>query len=141
EYFDKAQPVTVNVKNKDVKEVLPLVLGNQPFDYRISGNIVTLIPKAPKLDKAEIIQHQQVVSGSITDSLGTPLEGVSVLVKGSSKGGASDSQGKYQVQADKGDVLLFRLVGYSAQTITIGDESTINITLMPESSDLDEVVV
>ncbi len=140
EYFERTHRVTLDVKDKDVKEVLPLVLKDQPFDYRISGNIVTLVPKVTKTTHAGTPRQQQV-TGRVTDSTGAPLAGVSVFVRGTSRGTATDSDGRYQIQANPSDVLVFRLVGYGVQTITISGQPAVNITLLAESSDLDEVVV
>src|SRR5690606_36119830 len=86
-------------------------------------------------------QNQQLVSGSVTDSLGKPLEGVSVLEEGTSRGTATDRQGRYQLQMDEGKTLVFRLVGFTMQRIPINGRSSIDIILSSESRDLEEIVV
>src|SRR5690606_4432614 len=84
---------------------------------------------------------QEGVIGTVRDSLGNSIEGVSVLVRGTSRGTATDANGQFQVQASAGDVLIFRALGYLSQELTLGNQRTVNIVLQLESSDLDEVVV
>src|SRR5690606_25686198 len=66
---------------------------------------------------------------------------VSVLVQGTSLGTATDAAGRFQISAEAGSVLVFRNVGYRTQEINVGNRSTINVVLQPESSDLEEVIV
>ncbi|MEL7530909.1 MAG: TonB-dependent receptor [Bacteroidota bacterium] len=81
----------------------------------------------------------QNVSGTITDEDGTSLAGVSVLVQGTSKGVLSDIEGKYSIEAKSGDVLIFSYIAFEIQTVTVGEASTLNVTLV--ASTLEEVLV
>ena len=80
------------------------------------------------------------VSGVITDNDGLPLPGVSVIVKGTTTGAASDFDGKYTVKVSQSDVLVFSYIGYKTQEIAV-NEKTINVVLQEDISTLDEVVV
>mgnify|MGYP001190356125 CR=1 FL=1 len=84
---------------------------------------------------------QEPVTGLVRDSMGNPLEGISVLVRGTSRGAATDANGQFQIQASAGEVLIFRALGYLPQELTLGSQRTVNVVLQLESSDLDEVVV
>ncbi|MGK9120892.1 SusC/RagA family TonB-linked outer membrane protein [Olivibacter jilunii] len=84
---------------------------------------------------------QLLVSGRVTDSLGNPLPGASVLVKGGGKGANTDSQGHYRIQAAKGDVLLFSYVGYRQLEVPVEGKQTIDVQLHEEGAALSEVVV
>ena len=139
-YFDIANPVTTELKDKDIREAMKEVLTNQPFEYQIKGNIVTLIPKAPSINKP-LAQQQRVVSGKVTDSLGAPLQGVTVLIEGSQRGTATDQAGHYEIEAASSETLLFRLVGYVSQRVNASDNTTLDVILLPQASDLEEVVV
>lgn len=140
EYFDRANPVTLTVRNSDVTDVLPLLLADQPFDYQVNGRIVTLIPK--KAQRVTKPLEQQPVTGRVTDSLGVPLQGVSVLVKGTSRGTATDDSGFFQLQAQAGEVLSFQNVGYVAQDVVLeAGQTMLTIVMQAVSSGLDEVVV
>jgi TonB-linked SusC/RagA family outer membrane protein len=83
------------------------------------------------------------VGGRITDAGdGAPLPGVNVLVKGTTTGTTSDSDGNYSVNAPDGDaVLIFSFIGYQSQEIPINARSVINIVLAQDAQQLSEVVV
>ncbi|MDX2287167.1 MAG: TonB-dependent receptor [Bacteroidia bacterium] len=84
---------------------------------------------------------QRVVSGSVTDGgTGDPLQGVSVLIKGTTIGIFTDSRGKFALDVPAGnDVLIFSFAGKQRQEVTIGNQTVINVTL--DDIQLDEVVV
>src|SRR5690606_4824534 len=81
------------------------------------------------------------VTGTVHDSAGNPLEGVSVKVRGTSRGAATDANGQFRVLASEGDVLTFSAVGYRPEELTLGSQRTVSVVLQLESSDLDEVIV
>ncbi|GAA4788945.1 SusC/RagA family TonB-linked outer membrane protein [Olivibacter ginsenosidimutans] len=83
---------------------------------------------------------QKTVSGVISDAKG-PLPGVSILIKGSNRGTTTDVQGRFSIAAASSDVLVFSMIGYTAQEIPVGDQATIKITLQEDAAQLDEVVV
>jgi TonB-linked SusC/RagA family outer membrane protein len=82
------------------------------------------------------------VSGRITSSDDkSDLPGVSVAIKGTSKGVTSDGEGNYKITASKGDVLLFSFIGFTNQSVVVGGEKVINVALKADASQLEEVVV
>lgn len=83
----------------------------------------------------------QNVSGTIIDELGDAMIGASILVEGTTKGTITDLDGKFEVAANEGDVLLVSYIGYQNQTIVVGSEKNLSLTLSPDSRILDEVVV
>lgn len=68
-------------------------------------------------------QNRVSVSGTVTDEAGVPLPGVSVVVKGSSRGVSTDFDGKYEIQASSGEVLVFSFVGFTSQEKVVGGVS------------------
>lgn len=80
----------------------------------------------------------QDVSGTVTDETG-PLPGVSVIVKGTTKGTTTDFDGKYSIKATTGDVLVFSYVGYDTQKITVSG-NTLNVVLVSGVA-LNEIVL
>lgn len=80
------------------------------------------------------------ISGTVSDSSGV-LPGVSISVKGTKKGTETDFDGKYSVSAQKGDVLVFRYLGYKTTQKTVGNSLTVNLTMEEDSSVLEEVIV
>ncbi len=81
----------------------------------------------------------QQISGNISDENG-PLPGATVLVAGTNTGTVADFDGNYSISASSGDVLVFSFVGFTAQEVTVGNQDTIDIVLVP-SNELEEVLV
>ena len=85
---------------------------------------------------------QTTVSGIVTEqSTSLPLPGVNVLVKGTTNGTATDFDGNYLIDINNGEILTFSYVGYVTQEITYSGQSTINVALAEDASQLDEIVV
>ncbi len=70
-----------------------------------------------------------------------PLPGVTVMVKGSSTGTITDVEGNYSMMAPRGSVLVFSFIGYNSEEIAVGDQSTINVELVPDLKQLEEVII
>ncbi|AUP79116.1 SusC/RagA family TonB-linked outer membrane protein [Flavivirga eckloniae] len=86
---------------------------------------------------------QQLIKGEVNDGgAGLPLPGVSILIKGTTVGTFTDFDGKYQIRANQGDVLVFSFLGFTTQEITVTDISqAINVNLKATIGVLDEVIV
>lgn len=86
---------------------------------------------------------QTTVTGTITGALdGNPLPGVSVIVKGTSIGVASDFDGNYNIELTNDNaILVFSFVGFADQEISVNGKSVINVSLAESAESLDEVVV
>lgn len=81
------------------------------------------------------------VSGTVSDNQGQPLPGVSILIKGTSNGTLSDFDGNYSIAANSSDILVFSYVGFATQELNVGSNSTLNVVMAEDVSQLDEVVV
>lgn len=89
-------------------------------------------------------QSNVTVSGTVTDASGEPLAGVTVLVKGSSIGSATDIDGQFAVKLPApiaGKVLNISYIGYVAQSVTLKSDAPLAIILEEDSKNLEEVVV
>ena len=89
------------------------------------------------------VYAQRTVQGTVTSTEdGQPIPGVNVVVEGTSTGTATDVEGKYSLQLSEGqNILHFSFIGYTTQTVTVGDRSIIDIQLASDTKTLDEVVV
>lgn len=84
----------------------------------------------------------RIMTGTVLDSQGNPLNGVSVTVKGSHIRTFTDLNGDYSITVnDRDRVLVFSFIGYKTEEQKIGDKSIINVTMSPEEAKLDEVTV
>jgi len=83
----------------------------------------------------------QRVNGVVTDAESNEvLPGATIVVKNEGRGTATDSEGKFSLEASEGEVLTVSLVGYAPKTVTVGTSLTLNLSLSPDNQ-LDEVIV
>lgn len=134
-----------NQKNKSIKSMaltgclaVFITIGT-PFGSLQATASNGSTPKSPHLS---INQQQKSVAGTVTSATDqAPLPGVSVLIKGTSKGVTTDEKGRFKLEASAGDVLVFSYIGYLNTEQQIGNRSIINVSMREESNNLDEVVV
>ncbi|MDZ7900055.1 MAG: TonB-dependent receptor [Arcicella sp.] len=89
-----------------------------------------------------VAQDRRITGKVVSAADGSPLPGVSVQVKGTTKGASTGADGSYAVSVPTGsNILEIRSVGFSSRTITIGTQSTINVALTENDNALNEVVV
>jgi TonB-linked SusC/RagA family outer membrane protein len=81
------------------------------------------------------------VTGKVAGGDGQGLPGVTVVVKGTTDGAATDATGNFSIQAANTDVLVFSFIGFSTQEVTVGNKTQINVTLREDAKALEEVVV
>jgi TonB-linked SusC/RagA family outer membrane protein len=81
------------------------------------------------------------VSGTVTDGSGSPLAGVSVVVKGSTRGAATDVGGSYSINAPADATLVFSFLGLASKEEAIAGRGRIDVTLSEDDKALEEVVV
>lgn len=82
------------------------------------------------------------ISGKVTDHTGLAVPGVTIIIKGTTAGTVTDSDGNYTLEltADA-ETLVFAFVGMNPEEVVIGNQSVINVVMSEAASDLDEVVV
>jgi hypothetical protein len=84
--------------------------------------------------------QEKTITGTVADQTG-PLPGVSILIKGTLKGIETDFNGNYSLKAEKGNVLVFRYLGYKTVERTVGNSNIIKVTLEEGGEVLDEIIV
>lgn len=82
-----------------------------------------------------------IVTGSVTDVEGYPLDGATVLVKGTSNGVSVDSDGRYKLSVPKDAVLVASYLGYLSEERQVAGEHTVNFILSEDTAYLDDVIV
>lgn len=87
-------------------------------------------------------QQSSVVQGTVIDESGLPMIGVTVTVRGTTTATITDLDGNYNIKVpDSKTILQFSFLGFVQQNITVGNQSTINLTMKEDLQNLDEVVV
>lgn len=87
------------------------------------------------------LAQQISITGVVVDTHNEPVIGASVLEKGTSNGTITDVDGKYTLKVASGSTLVFSYIGYTTQVIEVGFKTSINVTLVEDTEQLDEVVV
>ena len=82
-------------------------------------------------------QPQQTITGTVTDSNGTLL-GVTILIKGKASGTLTDENGRFSINVNPSDVLVFSYLGYKTVEITIANQTVINVKLEEDTTTLKE---
>ncbi|MBK5720259.1 TonB-dependent receptor [Dysgonomonas sp. Marseille-P4677] len=88
-----------------------------------------------------IYAQNKTISGKVTDAVNEPLIGVSVKIQGTTVGTVTDIDGAYSLSAKSSDVLEFSYIGMKTQLITVGTQTSINVTLEDDAQLLSETVV
>lgn len=105
-------------------------------------NLIKLTIAIAMLMSSGIVLGQEfTVTGTVTDSRGIPLPGTNISVIGSAKGAQTDFDGFFTIEAKKGDELMFSYVGFYPKTITVENESKLEITLQENVEGLDQIVI
>jgi TonB-linked SusC/RagA family outer membrane protein len=81
------------------------------------------------------------VHGTVTSETGVPMVGVNVVILGTTIGTITDPNGEYQIEANAESTLTFSFLGYLSESMVVGNQTEINITLVPDIMQLQDVVV
>jgi TonB-linked outer membrane protein, SusC/RagA family len=132
--FDKSS-ITLSVNDAGIDELMQKLLAGTGLTYRVNNKDLVIIVEAGAENRLSPI------TGVIKNEKGEPLPGVSVFVKGTSKGTTSNNSGEFTIDANKGDKLVFSYVGMETLELTIGDKAQLTVVLKPSLSLQDEIVV
>jgi len=109
----------------------------------LSGQLKLLLAVFAFLS-ASSLQAQSQIQGKVVDEEGTGLPGVNVLIKGTTQGTATDSEGKYTLSVANGTtdpILVFSFIGYTTQEQAVSGRTTVDVKLVADAKELSEVVV
>ncbi|MCK9413702.1 MAG: TonB-dependent receptor [Prolixibacteraceae bacterium] len=111
------------------------------FSQAFAVNPLLINSSKPYIDKEFVNQAQKAVSGKVTDSSGAPLTGVTVVIKGTTTGIITDSDGKYSLSnVPPGAILVFSFIGMKTQDVAVAGKTTINVAMDNETVGIEEVV-
>ncbi len=137
QYLREATPITLNLREKPVEEALKAVFSGQPFRYVVREKTIIVVPR----EDVRPAPAQVTVSGTVTDERGEPIDGASVLEKGTTNGTATDARGGFTLALRaQGATLIIQSIGYGTREVT-ASESPLRIVLQSEEALLEEVVV
>ncbi|GHT60500.1 SusC/RagA family TonB-linked outer membrane protein [Bacteroidia bacterium] len=138
---DVNETVTVKVKNMPVNKLLDNLFADSPVNYVMEGTHIVLTTGDKSQENTGLTQSG-AVRGTILDAAGDPLPGVNISIKGTKIGTVSNEIGKYSINVpDKKTVLVFSYLGFTTQEITVGEQTTVDVTLNEDTQDINEVIV
>ncbi|MGI8635330.1 MAG: carboxypeptidase-like regulatory domain-containing protein, partial [Segetibacter sp.] len=100
-----------------------------------------LIIPAVLLFSLQVSAQQTAITGTVTGENNTPLQGVSVNVKGSSKGTFTNAAGKFTISAPPDATIVFSSIGFTNQEIAVAGKTDIAVSLAISNKELEQVVV
>ncbi|WP_461105848.1 TonB-dependent receptor [Spirosoma koreense] len=145
--------VSISAHNERLADLLTRLLKPRHVQYVVTGKQIIFSREEPE-PESSLDPNQQFagsnppktadlpVSGTVKDEKGTGLPGVSIVLKGTNRGTTTDARGEYRIDVpDASAVLIFSFVGYRSQEVTVGNQTQMTLTLLPDNQSLNEVVV
>ncbi len=149
--LETSKRVTIKAVNTTLEEVLFKLLKPLKIKYELSGKkIILSAGELPGADNGFLLPEgnsfqlapKKSLMGKVTDEKGVALPGVNIMVKGTQRGTTTNSEGAFQIELQDGDgALLFSFVGYQSKEVILGNQTSLVVSLVPESKALEEVVV
>ena len=135
--LDKHRTVEAGFIESDLRTVLDKILTGTRLTYEIMDEFIVL--KVVPEEKKNVLN----IVGQVTDKNKVPLPGVTVIVKGSNLGTATDQEGRYRLNIPeiKNLSLLFSFIGMKTREVVYTGKDTINVVMEEEVAAMDEVVV
>ena len=144
EDVSEIKDLSINQNDVLLKQILDVVFKGTQLTYVIKDNVIVVKKKSTEEQLSPIMQIKtRVLKGTVKDKDGNLLPGVSVVVKGTQSGVATDIDGKFEIKVDDkpGVILVLSFVGMKTKEVKVGNKTMINVVLEPDTENLEEVVV
>ena len=133
-----AGSVTIDVKNASVEQVLNMALKGRGLTYTIVDKTIVIKSKPPEAVEIKAIQD---VKGKVTDAKGEGLPGVTIKVKGTPRGTATDVNGNFSINIEPQTILVFSYLGFITKEVTYTGQELLSVVMEQDVAGLQEVVV
>ncbi|HWK06716.1 MAG TPA: SusC/RagA family TonB-linked outer membrane protein [Puia sp.] len=144
-YMQDISPITVSLKDAPVELALKTILQGLPLDFEIQGNTIFINRKTPVAKEAPEEPRaapEDTIRGVVRDSTGAPLQGASVLIKGTKKGTRTDLKGSFALRrSQQMAVLVISYTGYQDKEVAVSGDGPLFIFLQRSEDPLDATVV
>ena len=129
----------VSFTNATIQQVMEDCLKDTKLTYAINGNTIVFKLKATQEKEQEL----KYISGVVTDQAGNPLPGATLLIKGTTTGMATNTNGEYKIGVPKDGecTLIFSFMGMKTQYVKVGNKTKIDVKLEEDLTEVEEVVV
>ena len=133
--------VSVREKEQTVETILNRLFTKEGIRYEITENNLILINPAEKEIRNLQQQKQKTIMGVVMDTNGLPVIGANVVEKGTTNGVITDLDGNFSLEISINASLEISYIGYLSQTIKVGNNTQLQVTLHEDTQNLDEIVV
>ena len=135
--IDVNRNVSISAENQNIETVLKSLFTGTDVAYVVKDRIIVLT--TPEVSQAE--SQQRAITGTVTDEADLPLPGVTVLVKGTTQGTLTNTDGKYSISnVPENATLVFSFVGMKSQEFAVLGKTGIDVKMQEEAIVIDEVV-
>ncbi|NJO25056.1 MAG: SusC/RagA family TonB-linked outer membrane protein [Bacteroidia bacterium] len=132
---DLKQKVNITFRDAEITEVLDTVFSGTFLRFKkLDNNLIAIRSENPAEQDIQI-------TGRITGEAGEPLGGVSISIKGTSRGTTTDNNGNFTISTPENATLVISYIGYVSQEVAVNSRNVINVQLAPSARKVDEVVV
>lgn len=137
--LDKNEKVRADFKEKSIAGILDAVLAGKGLTYEKDAEFITIIKSVILPQASEV----KTITGKVKDVAGNPLPGVSVSIKGTSLGVATDAKGDFKLTVPQSEniVLVFSFVGMKNREVALKHQKEVNVVMEENAQEMDEVVV
>ena len=113
--------ISVEAKEERLGDVLQRLFKPFNVSYEVSGHQIILKKNgfSVVIDADKMADDFKEVTGTVNSPSGIPIVGASVVVKGTTRGTTTNNEGRFEIDANEGEVLMISAVGYTASEITI----------------------
>jgi len=143
EQVDVERKVTVRANGATVEQILDELFAGQAISYKVMADNLILLSPDRNIIKMESVAslQQNLVSGKVTDSSGQPLPGVTVVVKGTTRGTITNADGAYTLNNVLPDAtLVFSFIGMRTHEVAVGNQTSVNVEMAVDAIGIEEVV-
>ena len=135
------QRISVDLKDADIQTALKACLDQLNVDFIIKDKIIILQKRKDEVASPQ--QQMRQIKGIVLDKQGVPLPGVTVILKGTAVGVATDMSGRFlmMIPETKNPELLFSFIGMQTQEVTVKDNQEVRVVMQESAEALNEVIV
>jgi len=136
--MDVERKVNLNVKNKNIREVMDLLFEGQAVDFTIQKRMVIIFPN----ETNNQLSNRTVIRGKVVDYSGIPLPGVTVIIQGTTSGTVTNARGNFIIGTQKSNPILeFSFIGMESQIVAYDGHNFLTIKMKEANRSIDEVIV
>ena len=131
--------VSLTVKNETLERTLELCLKGTDLGFKVEESHVIISPRLPKEQNMNVTVYE----GTVVDVNGDGVPGVTIVLKGTSQGVATNAEGRFEMAVPEGEdqVLVFSFVGMKTVEVKLKNQKNLQVTLEDDVTEVEEVVV